>query len=369
MRILIDSQAFMMQRYGGISRFYTELYLDLKKRSRVYFPDYYSENIHLRNYKIENFRSYIFLKYNLFQKRFSKGILIKKNKWKTIELLKNGKIDVFVPTYYDTYFLDHLNGVPYVLTVYDMIHELFPQYFSVDKVTIPNKELLIKNAAKIIAISENTKKDILRFYPSIDSSKIDVVYLSHSISNSKYNSLDFKVDHKKYVLFVGNRLRYKNFIWFITSIANWLIDEEIKLICLGESFSLDELDLIKNLNLTNCVFQFEAKDSELFSFYKNALAFVFPSAYEGFGIPVLEAMSCGCPVVLPRASSFPEVASDAGVYFELDNPTSLIQALNDIIYNNEFREEIIRKGFINENKFSWKKTSMDCLKIYQSVIK
>ncbi len=359
----------MMQRYGGISRYYTELYVRLKKKCKVYFPIYYSENFHLSNYKIENFRSSFFLKYNLLKKRFSKRILIKKNTWKTLELLKKGKIDVFVPTYYDTYFLDHLNGVPYVLTVYDMIHELFPQYFSVDKYTIPNKQLLIQNASKIIAISENTKNDILRFYPYIPASRIEVVYLSHSIPKIESIKNDFKFVNKKYVLFVGNRLRYKNFTWLVTNIYKWLIRENIELICVGEAFTLEEINLFENFKLVNHVTQFEAEDNELMYFYKHALAFIFPSAYEGFGIPVLEAMYCGCPVVLPRSSSFPEVASEAGVYFDLDNSVSLIEALNKIVYNIDFRNEIIRKGYVNEKKFSWDKTSLECLNIYRSVVR
>ena len=369
MRILIDTQAFSLQTHGGISRFYTELFLFIKKKVKVSFPLYYSENEHLKAYGIENFRASFFLKYKILPKRYSVEILKKKNRWRTVELLSSGKIDLFIPTYYDPYFLNYLNNTPYVLTVYDMIHEIFPEYYTYDEITVPNKRLLIEKASKIIAISQNTKNDILRFYPSIPESKIEVVYLSQSIPKLKKIKSDFKYFNEKYVLYVGNRLGYKNFIWLINNISSWLLSKNIKLLCVGAEFTKDETNLIENLGAKNYIFQCKSLDEDLFNFYKNALAFIFPSAYEGFGIPVLEAMSCGCPVVLPKLSSFPEVASEAGVYFDLDNPETLIYALNELSNNDTFRQSIIMKGYINEQKFSWKKTADECLKIYYSVIK
>ena len=99
------------------------------------------------------------------------------------------------------------------------------------------------------------------------------------------------------------------------------------------------------------------------------MAFVFPSKYEGFGIPVLEAMRCGCPVLLPSVSSLPEVAGNGGVYFSLDEPLGLILLLEKLISDPKYRVQVVDNGFKQERKFSWNKTAEACLKIYTDAIK
>src|SRR5690606_18233537 len=137
--------------------------------------------------------------------------------------------DLFIPTYYDIKFLEYLGDKPFVLTVYDMIHELFPDYLGHDIETVSNKKLLIEKAAKIISISESTKKDILAIYPHIPASKIEVVYLSYTLKENIDNSLTLP---KKYILFVGNRGLYKNFVFFFEPIASFLKQSaDLYLVC------------------------------------------------------------------------------------------------------------------------------------------
>lgn len=283
--------------------------------------------------------------------------------------MKKGDFDVFVSTYYDPFFLKYLNSKPFVLTVYDMIHELFPEYFVNDPfdVTI-RKKILIEKSTKIIAVSENTKKDILKIYPQTDPNKIHVVYHGNSI---KYNS-NVQVNlPEKYLLYVGSRATYKNFMYMLDAIKKTLKAEtDLYLVCAGGGdFNKQEVVLFKEYNLEDKIFHFNFKEEELGAYYKNAICFVFPSMYEGFGIPVLEAMSCECPVVLGKHSSFTEVAADAGIYFDVNDKNDLNEKIKMVLKKTEIRELAIAKGMKQSEKFSWKKASIECMEVYKSSLK
>jgi glycosyltransferase involved in cell wall biosynthesis len=372
MRVLLDPQTYNEQKFGGISRYYTELYLELNKVNgvNVESPIAYSDNLHLKEAGLFQGWKNTVAESSICPKFLSKKILKKgkrKNIKNTIKAINEGNFDIFIPTYYTPYFLEHLNGKPYVLTVYDMIHEIFPQYFTKDLFTVKNKKLLMEKATKIIAISESTKQDIIKIYPHIDASRIEVVYLSHSIKANEKARVSLP---KKYILFVGNRSIYKNFIFFLNSVAPLLkADADLFIVAAGgNKFNAEELQLIKDLKLSGQIVQQNFEDNELATYYSNAKCFVFASEYEGFGIPVLESMACGCPVVLANHSSFPEVAGDAGVYFELHNEEDLKNKVADLLENESLRTQYVQKGLDQVKHFSWQKTASDCLKVYQKAI-
>lgn len=372
-KLLLDPTIFNLQEYGGISRYYTEIYSALENEENVAItcPLLYTENIHFKESLLfQNsfqYRNRFLIKYSKIFRRYLPRKLKRKTIPKTIALLEQQKFDIFIPTYYFPYFLKHLNGKPYVLTVYDMIHELYPHYFDYDKDTVPNKKLLIENATKIIAISQSTKNDIIKFYPHISPAKIEVVYLAHTIKTQVEVNL---VLPEKYILFVGNRLNYKNFLFFLNAAAPLLAaDKNLVILCAGGNpFNEEEAILIAELGCEQQVLQENFKDAELSTYYKQALCFVFPSEYEGFGIPVLEAMACGCPVVLANHSSFPEVAGDAGIYFELNNEADLRDKILFLINSSENRNIYRNKGSLQAGKFDWKKTTEECLKVYHSIV-
>jgi len=370
LRILMDPQAFLMQQYGGVSRYMTELYKRflLKEHIEVKLPVLYSENIYLREEQLApRFLSF-------FHKRKFKGkarllhyTVHQYSKKKVVAELKRQQFDVFFPTSNDVYFLKHLEQKPFVMTVHDMINELFPGKASRDKLTVKNKLLLMQQAAKIMAVSQNTKNDILKLYPFIDEARIDVIYLAQSLTGAHKTVKDLPPD---YILFVGSRVGYKNFDFFIEAIAPILEnDKTLSLICAGGgSFSKEEKTRINKIGLSNRVIQRDFTNDELAAYYKAARVFVFPSAYEGFGIPVLEAMYCGCPVVLPYHSSFPEVAGDAGVFFELNNKKDLADKVMLILNNGSLRTEYIQKGKVQEAKFSWENTVNKCIETMESAL-
>jgi len=373
-KILLDTQIFTRQKFGGISRYFIELYSVFSRNEQlnIDFPILYTSNLYFKEthfYESGFQKKYSFLiKYSKILRPFLPRKLERKGTKKVIELLKRQEFDVFIPTYYDPYFLPHIKTKPFVLTVHDMIHELYPQYFSNEPETIQNKKVLIENATKIIAISENTRKDLIRIYPQIDPGKIEVIYLAHTVKNGPLKELDVP---ERYILFVGQRSAYKNFHFFLKAVSS-LIHEytDLFVFCAGgNSFTEEELALIKELNISDRVLQKNFEDSELSSYYSKALCFVFPSEYEGFGIPVLEAMAAACPVVLTKASSFPEVAGDAGIYFELNNCEDLTNKIDELLNDATLRQVYKTKGITQASKFSWEKTAEETFKVYQQAIK
>src|ERR1035437_5733117 len=224
MKILFDSQIFKVQKYGGISRYFTELFKYFNHIDGINYelPIRYTENEYLkkivpfsemnlsRNNLFKNFNFKLSRLLNKIIDRFDKDSNINRVK----KVLKEQNFDIFHPTYYSTYFLKYLKNKLLVLTVYDMIHEIYPQYFIFDRGrTIRNKKKLILRADKIIAISENTKKDIIRFY-GIPEDKIKVIYHGNSLLFTKNIPKNIPQIPSKYILFVGARGFYKNFKFF-----------------------------------------------------------------------------------------------------------------------------------------------------------
>lgn len=369
MKIVLDPQIFTHQKYGGISRYYTEVYSVLSRKNNVdlVIPLYSTANIYFNKSVLINIRqkAYLFCVKILSKLRIpNREAIDKRNASLLRKVISKQKFDLFIPTYYDSYFIEYIGSKPFVLTVYDMIHELFPEYFIDDKTVVPNKRYLIEKATRIIAVSQNTKKDIIKIYPYIDESKIDVVYHGCSIKVQEKNIGFLPL---KYILFVGTRTFYKNFMFLINSVSELLKnDQTLYLLCAGGgNFSSEENEVICKLGLKDQIIQKCFDDDELGSYYENAKCFVFPSKYEGFGIPVLESMACGCPVVLSNHSSFPEVAGDAGVYFELNNSEDLKNKIETLIQNETLRNEFSLKGLEQVKKFSWERAAEECFAVYR----
>jgi glycosyltransferase involved in cell wall biosynthesis len=289
-------------------------------------------------------------------------------------LLKKQDFDLFHPTYYDPYFQKYLEKKPFVLTVYDMIHELYPEYFSLNDPTKTAKKELIEKADSVIAISNNTKNDIIRF-TDVDPDRISVIYLGNPfeftgpLSHGKI-SLEITSFKKPYLLFVGTRSGYKNFKFFISSFTKLLKNHEnLHVYCAGGGpFTSDELNRLRELNLLAKVHYVKTNDMIMKYLYENAQAFIFPSLYEGFGLPVLEAFSCGCPVVLSNSSSLSEIAGDAACYIDPDDGDSLIRGIESVLSDKDYHENFIRKGYERLKFFSWEKTARETKRVYDSLV-
>jgi glycosyltransferase involved in cell wall biosynthesis len=250
-----------------------------------------------------------------------------------------------------------------------MIYEKFRELFPKSDPTSHYKRILVEEADKIIAISENTKKDLTEFF-GVDSSKIDVIYLGSSMSVKSNFNIKLNLP-EKYILFVGSRGGYKNFNRFIRSMHKILKkDKKFFVICAGGgNFNKNELKILSELDINKQVLQYNVDDNTLSYFYKNALAFVFPSLYEGFGIPILESFACGCPLICSNVSSLPEIAGNAAYYFDPYSEESIMNAISQVLNDSSLRFELIKKGYEQLKKFSWKKTAEKTKKIYESLIK
>jgi glycosyltransferase involved in cell wall biosynthesis len=243
-----------------------------------------------------------------------------------------------------------------------MIHELFQNYFYNDTITVKNKKNMLLHADRIIAISENTKGDILRLYPEIDHEKIAVVY--HGIS---YNILNNNEKKESYLLYTGQREGYKNFDTFIRAVAPLLLQYDLQLICTGKSFESSERMIIDDLHITERAICKFVPDTELLGLCSKAVAFVFPSLYEGFGFPVLEAFVSGCPAILANTSSLPEIGGNAALYFDPYSIEDMRSAIEKVISSPSLQSELIDRGREQVKKYSWKTCAAKTAKIYKTL--
>jgi glycosyltransferase involved in cell wall biosynthesis len=357
MKILFDYQTFSMQKYGGVSRYFANLHMGLnaQNETKAKLGLLFTDNAYINNKQLAAgvLNEYI--------KKDSRRL--KYNKWYCKYLLQQNNFDVFHPTYYNPYFLKSLKK-PFVLTVHDMIHELFPQYFARDPETYAYKKKAIERADHIIAISECTKNDIQKFY-AIPDNKITVIHHGYQMQAGGEAS-NLITNDGSYILFIGDREGYKNFELLVKAAAAVILKHSIKLICVGGgSFKSDETELLNKLNIINSVQQLNVTDQQLKSLYTNAIAFVYPSLYEGFGLPVLEAFFNNCPVILSNTSSLPEVAGDAAQYFDPTNREAIATAIEQVVADRYKQDELRAKGKERLKLFQFENCLQNTFKIYK----
>ena len=267
------------------------------------------------------------------------------------------------------------------------IHDLTPIYFQGKKHNSVFKKwaynLVLKTALnkanKIIAVSSFTKKDIVKHFPNLDAEKIAVIYEGANsrfapIFNSKF-SISKRI-LKPYLLYVGVWREHKNLLGLIKAFNKFKSKvlnsqhSKLKLVIVGKSDpyysevseAARRSKFSKDIILTGYV-----KDEELISLYQNAEAFVFPSFYEGFGLPPLEAMSFGCPVVSSNAASLPEILGDAALYFDPYNVNDITEKIRNLISDEKIRKELVAKGKKQVLKYSFKTMAEKTLKLYNEI--
>ncbi|MFB2877848.1 glycosyltransferase family 4 protein [Floridanema aerugineum] len=277
--------------------------------------------------------------------------------------------DVIHPTYYSLLNRQELSyyKYPVVLTVWDMLHEIFPKELDSDGMFSKQKEKAIRAAQKIICISENTKKDLIEIY-AIAESKISVTLLASEIDASLSYG-DEPVPSRPFYLYVGSRVSYKNFDGLLMAFAKVAsVQPDIILCVVGGYFNQSEAKLIAELKLNDRIVQYNyPTDSHLAKLYRCSVALVYPSKYEGFGIPPLEAMSCRTPAIACNCSSIPEVVGDAGLLFDPESISELADMMLFLLDNSLERDRLIAKGYERAKTFSWGKTVAQTIDVYRSV--
>lgn len=284
-------------------------------------------------------------------------------------LLKKDRIDVLHSPCYNTPLV---SGVPSVVTVHDASSSLFPEQFVlkhrfVYSTLVP---LSAKKASRIIAVSEHTKQDIIKLF-KISESKIDTIH--EGVNKTFYPRRNDEVDSVKhryniegnYVLFVGTLQPRKNLVYCIKAFN--LLNMEYKLVIAGKKgwFYDNIFRTVRQLNLVSqVVFLGHVPEEDLPLLYSGASLFVFPSLYEGFGLPPLEAMACGAPVIASDTSCFPEILDKSAVLVDPHNVRQFADEMSKILLDRQLRKKMTSLGLERVKQFNWEKTARETLKTY-----
>lgn len=358
MKIFFDSQAFVLQKFGGISRHFVSIFENFDKINVDYdVMAPYHRNVYLRDLNHYGINK----KFIDFHIPKSSRLIISLNKILSAPYVTRFRPNVFHHTYY---YSQPVRGASNVVTVYDMTHEVLSNKFSPFNDTTRNKLRVCSTMDHIVAISNSTKSDLVNYF-DIPDNKISVIHCGYNkLSFSDFSPVDFS-----YVLFVGNRGGYKNFVCLLRAFSSSsMISKNFKLVAFGGgSFTRDEKKLIKSLRLEAEVLHMSGDDFILGTLYKHASLMVYPSMYEGFGFPPLEAMSLGCPVVCSNTSSMPEVSMEAAVYFDPANFDELRSVIEDTLLNPARLEFLRTKGFERVKSFSWEKCAIESLNLYKKL--
>jgi len=292
--------------------------------------------------------------------------------------LKKLKIDVLHSPNYITPLIKL--GFKIILTIHDLTFLLFPEKYTITKRLLFSKmlPLFIKKSDKIIAVSNNTKQDILRFF-KLPEDKIAVTYESYPdyynmsipLPESKKIVSRYGID-KDYILYVGMIEPRKNIISLLKAFVELDPDIDLDLVIVGnKGWYFKEIEeymsSISNRKLNNkIIFTGYVSEPELKYFYRAAFMFVYPSLYEGFGLPPLQAMACGTPVITSNVSSLPEVVGNAGIKIDPTDLKGLGKSMMKLTKNKEFREQNIVKGLDNAKKFDLEKVGKNTIRVYLS---
>jgi glycosyltransferase involved in cell wall biosynthesis len=364
-RVAFNDHIFSWQKYGGISRYFfelaTELSCDPSMLVRVISPLHVNEYFEFGQKHI--FKGYKAPSGNLLEKGYR---LV--NRTFSPLIRRNFNPDIFHETYYSK-GSESIGRAKRVLTVFDMIHEKLPQYFDPKDKTPMRKAAAVKRADHIICISESTRRDLIEIL-NVSYEKTSVVRLGYSF-NDFQDKAQLDDLPSTFLLYVGQRSGYKNFSSLLDVYANnAILKNNFQLIAFGGGqFTQQEKNKLASYGLgPSKIRQINGGDSVLKQLYRNASLFIYPSHYEGFGIPPLEAMSMGCPVACSDTSSLPEVAGDGAVFFDPGCQESMTNAILKCLGDDSFRRMLACNGRIRAEQFSWDKCAKETKEIYTKLL-
>lgn len=356
MDLVYDNIVFAIQKYGGISVVWQEL---LQRQQQI--GDFKTKYVDVDNAKFKN---------------YSRNKLQIEDQH-IIRTIQYPKLERYVPVRVnaDTPFLFHSSYYRYctnpkainITTVHDFTYEL---YIKGIKRLLHSwqKFSAIRHSSAVVCISENTKHDLLRLMPDIDEAKVRVIYNGVSDAYGTINSGQLEGNlpfpSKSYVVFIGRRDNYKNFDLTVRCVAATVWN----LLIVGSPLNEDEsriLDRMLPKNRYVCLSQ--VPDTQLNVFYNYAAALVYPSSYEGFGLPVLEAQRAGCPVVAYHASSIPEIIGHTPLLMIELSEREFIEKLN-LLSNESLMTAVTREGVVNSNRFSWDKMVQQYTELYHEMM-
>jgi len=370
MRIAFDHQIFGWQNYGGISRYAYELALGLARRGDS--PTAVIAPLYVNQYlagapavlRVQGVRMPFVRRAGRIYRAINYVLA-----W---PLMRWFAPDIVHETYYARVGVAPRRA-KVVLTVYDMIHERFSTHFSSADPTSREKAAAVARADHVICISEQTRRDLIDVL-QVDPAKTSVVYLGFALTGAAADSVVPMEAARPYLLYVGSRGGHKNFEALVRAYAGSpQLMAACDLVCFGggvltarEKAVLAEL--AEHGLVPDRVRLVGGDDALLARYYRGAVAFVYPSLYEGFGIPPLEAMSFDCPVVCSNVSSIPEVVGDAGAMFDPTDVASMRTVMEQVVEDAVLRAALVARGRQRLGLFSWERCARETAQVYQRVL-
>ncbi len=342
--LFIDGIIYSLQKAGGISVYFSELLERFPRNIPYKLLLYSNSNKVLSEYKQQD-----------VVKIKRSRIPIKVGRYLDVFLPK--ECSVFHSSYYRLPVFFQRRRMKIITTVHDFTYEYHMKGLSA-KVHFWQKRRAIWASDVVVCISENTKRDLLHFIPEARDKDIRVIY--NGVSES-FVVTEKKLEKTKNIIFIGSRGGYKNFSVLVSAMS--VLREYNLIIVGGGSLNYDELGCLedschgryKHLSFVN--------NEKLNQLYNQAHCLVYPSLYEGFGIPAIEAMKAGCPVIAANASSLPEVCGDAAILLDNISDKNVANAVLSL-ENKDFNSLLVKKGLINSQRFSWDKTFQELSKVY-----
>lgn len=343
-----DGQIYLAQKQGGIRNYFSNIIrIFLEDKSYQINPFFYFVKKNNGNIKELS---------NKYDELEFKGI---KNLFETFTPRFSTKsISLIHQTFYFPYLHNLFPYIPHVTTVHDMIPELFPSQKNLHNPHFSKKTYYEKSKG-IIAVSNTTLRDLIAIY---GKNRNEVRRIYHGVNSSIFKP--GKKEHRDpFFLYVGKRDSYKNAVIAINAMAN--VPSNVRLIFVGGGkLSKQEGALIASLGLSNQIRQISASELELASLYQQAVGLILTSKYEGFGLPAVEAMASGCPVIAARSDCTFEICNEHAAYFDSENVESLSERLTQVLTESVLREELSYSGYIRSQEFSWEKCAKETAKFY-----
>jgi len=354
MKVILDNIIFSLQKMGGISVYWYELLKRLNK----------DEQFEREVFQFEDIDEHI-----LFPalKKLSLSIILETKIPVMISRYLPFRHKITKGTIFHSSYYRLASGAKNIVTIHDFTYEYYRKGLA-KWVHTTQKSYVIKNASGIICISDNTRKDLYDFFPNINV-PVEVIYNGRSddfhvlAETHQYCEQVNKLSSAKFVLFVGARAGYKNFVALVEALIPC---DGVTLVIVGSDLNSEETSYLKQKISGRFVFLGFVEATQLNELYNQAFCFIYPSEYEGFGIPVIEAMAAGCPVIAMAKSSIPEVAGNAGLLYEHLNSQVLLDYFS-MLDDNLQRDKLIEKGIEHAAHFSWDKCYAETVNFYKKV--